>query len=206
MAVSYDELIDFKKIIGACYFGVTSAVVVVGELKEKRGSLDRHPLTALEFQEFSGIEECILKAFDLQAFYGADAWQTDTENFAVNEILDTLNQEQPWRKFFFHEGLFLTMPNTFELYMATIKRLLSPAKKLLTLDHTGLAEVLLALPEKEVFSGKLEDHPGLAALGMCCVQLSEANSGALPTQEYAITDGEEEVNPWRERFGSAPRQ
>lgn len=205
--IKYEDLAQFKRIVGACVFGNRSALVILGMEKVKRPSLDQYPLRVLQYEETSGIEDLILKAMDLQIFFGCDHWLSDTENQAINVILDKLNSERPGKDFFFMGAPFLSLSNVFSLYLNSIKRLLNPAKKLLFLNDSGLAAHLRALPEDAVFRGKVEDYPAISALGMVVTQLTEPDHKELWSQTKAITgDEESEVNPWPKRFGSAPRQ
>ena len=205
--IKYEDLAQFKKIVGGCVFGNRSALVIVGQEKDKRPSLDKYPMRVLQYEETSGIEDLILKAMDLQIFFGCDHWLSDTENQVVNQILDKINQERPGKDFFFQGAPFLSLSNAFALYVNSIKRLLHPAKKLLILGDSGLAAHLRALPEDAVFRGKVEDYPAISALGMVVTQLMEPDFKEQWAQKTAITgDEEEEVNPWPKRFGSAPRQ
>ncbi|MDP6180523.1 MAG: hypothetical protein QGG48_11580 [Desulfatiglandales bacterium] len=98
MPFKYEELKQFKRIIGAMVEGPRPSIVVTGQTKEKK--LGQLPMTVLEHIECQGIEVAIKKCIDLHCFFNPDQWLTDCDNVTVMHVLDNINREHRGRGFF----------------------------------------------------------------------------------------------------------
>ncbi|MDP6180343.1 MAG: hypothetical protein QGG48_10665, partial [Desulfatiglandales bacterium] len=58
-------------------------------------------------------------------------------------------------------------------------------------EGSSLPSLLLELPPNKVASSKIEDWPGISALGICCADLLPEIEDNRPRQEYADGDYDE---------------
>jgi len=189
--IKYEELNQFKRVIGGAVFGARCAIVVTGQGKEKK--LGKLPMTVLEHQECQGIKVAIRKCMDLHVFYNPNQWLTDCDDEVVMHVLEEVNKGRRGREFLFSGAPYLNLHDPFAMYVNEIKSCLHPARKWLTLGNSGLQAHLRALPEDKVIGSKISDFPSIAALGMCVAYLKSSDEWPnWGKQTHAIT-GEEDL-------------